>query len=228
MRVLLVDDHRLLLEGLKGMLEAHGCQVAGVAMDGREAVTKAKTLKPDIILMDISMPVCDGLTATKLIKAEMPESTIIMLTTSTDDDSLFEAVKAGACGYLLKDMNVEELMEALDQAQQGVPPFAPGLAARLLAESSRLDTTEVGPPTDRIGGKAEPAVENPLTARQIEVLTLVAQGLSYREIGAQLYLSPRTIKYHMAEIIHQLHMRNRAQVLAYAGEMGLRDKAVDK
>ena len=123
MRVLLVDDNRLMLEGLQNLLEAHGIQVAGLAKDGLEAVSLARELKPDVILMDIRMPGCDGLAATRLIKAEMPEAKIIILTTSTEDQDLFEAVKSGACGYLLKSMDADELVEALDQAQQGIPPF---------------------------------------------------------------------------------------------------------
>lgn len=223
MNVLLADDHRLLLEGLSNLLTAHGIRVVGMAHDGLEAVTLTRSLKPDVILMDIKMPRCDGLTATRQIKAEMPEAKIVMLTTSTDDQDVFEAVKSGAFGYLLKSIEAEELIEALEQVQQGIPPFSPGLAANLLREFARLaapcsDTAAVIPP--------EPTTPQPatLTPRQCEVLKLVAQGMSYKEIGAKLGLSPRTIKYHMAEIVEQLHLENRAQVLAYAGRMGLSSK----
>ena len=215
MRVLLVDDHRLLLEGLTNLLEAHGIAIAGTAANGLEAIGMARELQPDVILMDIRMPGCNGLEATRRIMSEMPDAKIVILTTSSEDSDLFEAVKSGACGYLLKSMDAEELVLSLEQAQQGIPPFSPGLAARLMDEFARL-----------AGGveDASPAAEpeaGDLTPRQQEVLSLVAQGLSYKEVGAQLHLSPRTIKYHMAEIMAQLHLEHRAQVLAYAGRMGL-------
>ena len=217
MKVLLVDDNRLMLEGLQNILEAHGVEVAGVASDGRQSVDLARELKPDVILMDIRMPGCDGLTATRAIKAEMPDARIIILTTSTEDHDLFEAIKSGAYGYLLKSMDTEELVAALDQARQGTPPFSPGLAAKLLEEFSRIGRSREQSP-------AETAVEPPsgkLKPRQIEILRLLAEGLSYKEVGARLFLSPRTIKYHMAEIMNRLHLENRAQVLAFAGRMDL-------
>lgn len=206
MRVLLADDHRLLLEGLTNLLDAHGITVVGMAGDGQEALSLARSLRPDLILMDIRMPRCDGLCATRLIKAEMPEIKIVILTSSTEDRDLFEAVKSGACGYLLKSMDADELVEALNQAQEGIPPFSPGLAQKLLDEFAHQK-------------KPEPVAEARLTGRQRQVLELVAEGLSYKEIGSRLALSPRTIKYHMAEIMQVLHLEHRAQVLAYAGEM---------
>lgn len=216
MKVLLVDDHRLLLEGLTNLLEAHGIQVAGTAADGLEAIAKARSLQPDVILMDIRMPKCDGLSATRRIKAEMPDARIVILTTSAEDSDLFEAVKSGACGYLVKSMDADELVVCLEQVEQGIPPFSPGLAARLIDEFARLAS----------GNEADPAnqqapTSGQLTQRQCQVLDLVARGLSYKEVGAQLNLSPRTIKYHMAEIMAGLHMEHRAQVLAYAGRLGL-------
>ncbi len=228
MKVLLVDDNRLMLEGLQNLLEAHDIQVAGTAKDGLEAVALVHKLRPDVILMDIRMPVCNGLEATRMIKSQMPESKVIILTTSLEDQDLFEAIKSGACGYLLKSMDSGELVEALDQATQGIPPFSPGLAAKLMGEFARLSgPTEAAPSADPIN----PPVSIPkrsLTARQAEVLELLAQGLSYKEAGARLNLSPRTIKYHMAEIVQELHLQNRAQVLAYAGQMGWKVKQTDK
>ena len=138
MRVLLVDDHRLLVEGLTNLLTAHGIEVVGAAQDGLEALELARSLRPDVILMDIRMPGCDGLEATRLIKAQMPELKIVMLTTSTDDDDLFEAIKSGACGYLLKSANSREFTEALQGLEEGIPPFSPGLAAKVLREFARL------------------------------------------------------------------------------------------
>lgn len=211
MRVLLADDHRLLLEGLANLLDAHGIQVAGMAHDGLEAIELARSLHPDVVLIDIRMPRCDGLSATRVIKAEMPETKIVILTTSTEDSDLFEAVRSGACGYLLKSMDADELIDALAQADQGIPPFSPGLAVKLLQEFARRDTP---------GGRSE----SHLTERQRQVLELVSQGFSYKEAGVQLGLSPRTIKYHMAVILQELHLKHRAQVLAYAGRLGMGGK----
>ncbi|MCX6545924.1 MAG: response regulator transcription factor [Acidobacteria bacterium] len=220
MRVLLADDNRLMLEGLQNLMEAHGIEVAGTAADGQEAVARARELKPDIILMDICMPRCDGLTATRLIKAEMPDARIVVLTTSAEDNDLFEAVKSGACGYLIKSINTEELIEALEQAQHGVPPFSPGLAARLLAEFGRLARQAPGE-SEATPAESEARPGHGLTPRHIQVLELVSRGQSYKEVGARLRLSSRTVKYHMAEIMARLHLENRAQVLAYAGRCGL-------
>ncbi len=221
MKVLLVDDNRLMLEGLQNLLEAHNIEVVGMAADGLESVGLAREQKPDVILMDIRMPRCNGLAATRLIKAEMPDAVIIILTTSTEDGDLFEAIKSGACGYLLKSMDTDELVAALDQARQGAPPFSPGLAAKLLEEFARIGAPR-GPASSQ--GSAETLEGAPwsvLKPRQIEVLRLLAEGLSYKEVGARLFLSPRTIKYHMGEIMNRLHLENRAQVLAFAGRMGL-------
>jgi two-component system NarL family response regulator len=220
MNVLLVDDNRLMLEGLQNLLEAHNIEVAGVAFNGLESVEMARKVEPDVILMDIRMPRCDGLTATRLIKSEMPEVKIIILTTSTEDDDLFEAIKSGACGYLLKSIDTDELVEALNQVQQGTPPFSPGLAAKLLEEFKRFSNSKEPISSKSSEKKTEATSGNKLNARQIEVLRLVADGLSYKEVGARLFLSERTIKYHMAEIMNRLHLENRAQVLAFAMQMG--------
>ncbi len=225
MNLLLADDHRLLLEGLNNLLTAHGIHVAGMARDGLEAVALAQTLRPDVILMDIRMPQCDGLSATRLIKAQMPEAKIVMLTTSADEKDLFEAVKSGAFGYLIKSMDSEELLECLDQVAQGIPPFSPGLAAKILAEFARSSPVV---PTAAQKEMPKDRQTDALNPRQREVLTLVAEGLSYKDVGARLRLSPRTVKYHMAEIMERLHLENRAQVLAYAGRMNSSSFAPDK
>lgn len=221
MKVLLVDDNRLMLEGLQNLLEAHNIEVVGMAADGLESVGLARELKPDVILMDIRMPRCNGLAATRLIKAQMPDAVIIMLTTSTEDEDLFEAIKSGACGYLLKSMDTDELMAALSQARQGTPPFSPGLAARLLEEFARICAPGVTASSKESAETLDGASWNVLKPRQIEVLRLLAEGLSYKEVGARLFLSPRTVKYHTVEIMKRLHLENRAQVLAFAGRMGL-------
>jgi two-component system NarL family response regulator len=215
MRVLLADDHRLLLEGLGNLLAAHGIEVVGTAADGLEAVALARTAQPDLILMDVRMPRCDGLQATRLIKARQPEINIVMLTTSAEDQDLFEAIKSGACGYLLKSVSGEAFIEALHELEQGIPPFSPGLAAKLLTEFAR-QANQTAPPAAE-----QPAVAPELTERQAAVLGCVAAGLTYRETGLRLSLSERTVRYHMAEIMARLHLENRSQVLAYAGQQGL-------
>ncbi len=221
LRVLLADDHRLLLEGLTNLLEAHGIQVVGAAKDGLEALALAQSVQPDVILMDIRMPVCDGLEATRRIKAEMPELKIVILTTSTENQDLFEAVKSGACGFLLKSMDAEELVECLSQVQQGIPPFSPAWPESCWKSLPRLAASAPAGQGVQSSEGSGGMIQGRLTARQVEVLSLVAQGFSYKEAGLRLGLSPRTIKYHMAEIMEQLHLANRAQVLAYAGKMGL-------
>ncbi len=224
MNVLLADDHRLLLEGLNNLLTAHGIHVTGMARDGLEAVALAQTLRPDVILMDIRMPRCDGLSATRLIKAQTPDAKIVVLTTSADEKDLFEAVKSGAFGYLIKSMDSEELLECLDQVAQGIPPFSPGLAARILAEFARRSPDV---PEAARTEMAKDRQTDALNPRQREVLALVAQGLCYKDVGARLRLSPRTVKYHMAEIMERLHLESRAQVLAYAGRISSRSLAPD-
>jgi len=228
MRVLLVDDNRLMLEGLQNLLEAHSIEVIGLAVDGLEAVERARELKPDVILMDIRMPKRDGLAATRLIKAEMPQVRIIILTTSTEDSDLFEAVKSGASGYLTKSMDAEELVEALGQVKEGTPPFSPGLGDKLLKEFARISKPVAKISSGNTEETVNEASGNQLNPRQIEILKLVSGGLSYKEVGERLFLSPRTIKYHMAEIMDRLHLDNRAQVLAYAGQMGWKGNKSDK
>jgi two-component system NarL family response regulator len=219
-RVLLVDDNCLMLEGLQSLLEAHGIEVAGVAADGLASVDLACALSPDVILMDVRMPGCDGLEATRRIKARMPQARIVMLTTSADDDDLFEAIRSGACGYLRKSIDTETLVDALEHAQEGIPPFSPGLAAKLLDEFARVNGAQDTAPPTASTNTGQVSSAPVLSARQFQVLRLVADGLSYKEVGARLYLSPRTVKYHMGEIMDRLHLQNRSQVLAHAGRMG--------
>lgn len=210
MRIMLVDDHPLFLEGLQNLMQTQDIQVVGTACDGMEAVQKAETLQPDIILMDVVMPRCNGLTATRLIKAKFPDIKIVMLTSSESDQDLFEAVKSGACGYLLKNLNATELFNMLKSLQQGETPWSPGLAERILKEFENQEITD-----------SDPGENSQLTERQMEVLKLVAQGMVYKEIGDRLGLSERTIKYHMAKIMEKLHLENRTQVIALASQLGM-------
>lgn len=210
MRIMLVDDHPLFLEGLQNLMQTRDIQVVGTARDGMEAVQKAETLQPDVILMDVVMPCCNGLTATRLIKAKFPDIKIVMLTSSESDQDLFEAVKSGACGYLLKNLNATELFNMLKSLQQGETPWSPGLAERILKEFENQEITD-----------SDPGENFQLTERQMEVLKLVAQGMVYKEIGDRLGLSERTIKYHMAKIMEKLHLENRTQVIALASQLGM-------
>ena len=217
MRVLLVDDQPLFAEALQNLLAAHGLEVVGRAVDGLDALTKVRALRPDVILMDVKMPRCDGLQATRLIKAEWPDVKIVMLTVSEEDEDLFEAIKSGASGYLLKTLNASELFDLLSGLAQGEVPLSRGLAARILQEFGR-----------QAGGVGADAPARAkafagLTHRQSAVLTLVAQGLTYKEVGARLNLAERTVKFHMGKILERLHVRNRAQAIAYARRAGLDD-----
>lgn len=222
MRVLLADDHQLLLDGLQTLLGAHGVEVVGTARDGLECLAQARRLRPDVILMDVSMPVCDGLAATRLVKAELPQIKVIMLSAAADDRELFEAVKSGAIGFLLKSMDADELIAALEDALNDVPPLAPGLMGRLLAEFPRGGgMLGAGRPEGADTSAEQPAGAGPLTERQYEILGMLAQGMSYKEVAEQVWLTPRTVKYHVGEIMRKLHLTNRAQVLAYAGQLGL-------
>ena len=214
MKTLIVDDHPLFLEGLKNLLTLRGIEVVGTARDGMEAFEKARSLRPEIILMDIQMEKLDGLAATRLIKAELPDVKIVMLTMSADDADLFEAIKSGACGYLLKTQDVDEFYSLFLGLGRGEAPLSPGLAGRIMdafAQQAMGDGT-----AGESGNK-----DNTLSPRQIQVLTLAARGLTYKEIGARLCLAERTIKYHMGEIIERLHVENRSQAIRYAKGMKL-------
>ena len=212
MKLLLVDDHTLFLQSLKVLLSTKGYEVVGTARNGMEALKQARLLNPELILMDIEMPECDGLAATRLIKAEMPQIKIVMLTVSASDEHLFEAIKSGASGYLLKSQRSDRFLELIAQVERGGAALPPELAARLLEEfAHQAQYVEI------------PLDETPsdLNARQIEILSMVAQGLTYAQIGEALHLSEPTIRYHMGHILERLHLKNRAQVIAYATRHGL-------
>lgn len=211
MRVLLADDRALFRAGLASLLRAWGMEVVGQASDGLEALEQARRLRPDLVLMDIGMPRCNGLEATRLIKAELPEIKIVMVTVSDDDEDLFEAIKSGAEGYLLKDMSEEELSRTLTGIAAGEAPLSRGLAAKILDEFSRLSRE----------GPSRQAGEDGLTRREREVLQLVAGGATNKEIAAALHVSDNTVNFHMKNILRKLHLRNRAQAVAYAIRTGL-------
>jgi DNA-binding NarL/FixJ family response regulator/signal transduction histidine kinase/ligand-binding sensor domain-containing protein len=204
-RVLLVDDHPLYLEGLRGLLASRGIQVVGEAHDGLEAQAQARALQPDLILMDVHMERCDGVEATRRIKEELNGVQIVMLTMAADDETLFEALKAGASGYLLKNLEGAQFFHLLRQVMAGETVISPALASRVLAEFTRQDETE----------EEEASV---LTARQREVLELVAQGLSNKEVAAALHVTERTVKYHVSQILERLQLKSRHQLAEYVEE----------
>lgn len=204
LRVLLVDDQPIFLEGLNNLLTAYGLHVVGMAHDGLEAQALARSTRPDVIVMDIHMPVCDGIEATRRIKQAMPETEIVMLSVSAEDETLFEALKAGASGYLLKSMQAADFFLLISGLAEGIPPLAPELAAKVLAEfQSRLQS------------------EASLSDEQNAILRRVAQGRTYLQISLEMNLSERTVKRYMREIMDVLHVSSRAEVERVARERGL-------
>lgn len=204
-RVLIVDDHALFRDGIASLLRARGYEVVGEASNGLEAVQKARQLRPDLILMDICMPRMGGLEATRIIKAELPEVRVVILTVSEDEENLFEAIKSGAQGYLLKKLKSEVFFDLIGGVTEGEAPISPRMAAKMLEEFSQLG---------RAKAKAESGQN--LTDREEEVLRLVAQGKTNKEIASHLVISESTVKYHLRNILDKLHLSNRAQVMAYA------------
>ncbi|MBI3931122.1 MAG: response regulator transcription factor [Chloroflexi bacterium] len=209
-RVLIVDDHDLFRDGIASLLRARGYEVVGEASDGIEAVARAGELKPELILMDIRMPNMDGLEATRLIKADVPEAKVVMLTVSDEEEDLFEAIKSGASGYLLKNLKADIFFELIAGVASGEAPISPRMAARMLQEFSR---------NPNVSKPGEVQYQS-LTARETEVLRLVAAGQGNREIAAELFITESTVKYHLRKILDKLHLKNRAQVIAYAARRG--------
>jgi DNA-binding NarL/FixJ family response regulator len=211
-KVLLVDDHALFRKGVASALALHGdIEVVGEAENGDEALAKARDLMPDVILMDISMPVCDGLAATRRIRAEVPTAKIIMLTVAEQEGSLFEAIKIGAYGYLLKTIEPRPLVETLRGVLRGEAPVSRITASKILAEFTRC-AQQTGPATG-----PRPL----LTAREREVLALVARGYTNKEVAAALGISHSTVKNHLQNILDKLHLENRVQAAAFALREGL-------
>ena len=206
-RILLCEDQTLVRHGLRTILQLEpGMAVVGEAADGEEAVQRARELRPDIVLMDIQMPRRSGVEATALITAACPQTRVIVLTTFDYEEYVFDAVKAGAMGYLLKDVPVPELMDTIRRVHAGESFIQPRVATKLLLEFGRRSRT--------------PAEEE-LTEREREVLSLLAAGASNREIGARLYLAEGTVKNHVSNILSKLHAANRTHAVSLAREQGL-------
>ena len=189
---------------------ANDIDVVGEASNGLEAIEKARLLRPDIILMDIKMPGCDGLEATKLIKEEMPEAKIIMVTAFDDDEKLFDAMKNGAVGYILKNVKAEEFVNLLSSVMRGEVVVSPWIASKMVKELFRNP--------ERLGAKR---LESDLTTKEEDVLRLVAGGSTNKEIASSLNISDNTVKYHLRNIMEKLHFKNRAQIAVYATKRGI-------
>jgi DNA-binding NarL/FixJ family response regulator len=202
-RVLLADDHALFRAGIASLLRAWGLDVVGHASDGNEAVEQARRLRPDLVLMDVTMPHCDGIEATRRLKEEVPGTRVVMVTVADDDDSLFEAIKSGAEGYLLKDMTEAELGRTLEALAAGRPALSPALALRIIDEFAR-------------GGKRRDGKPAALTPRESEVLRLLADGCTNRQIATALAISENTVSFHVKNVLAKLQVKNRAQAAVYA------------
>ncbi|MCL4271307.1 MAG: response regulator transcription factor [Anaerolineales bacterium] len=211
-RVLLADDHALFREGLAGIISAQpDMQVVGEANDGLEAFVKAQELQPDLILMDVQMPGMDGIEAVKQIKQVLPETIIVMLTVRGDDDMLFEALKNGAQGYLLKEIRSQALLEMLRGALRGEAAISPNLAGRVLSEFRRLSK----------GGVHEKEDDSGLTEREQQVLVQASNGATDKEIAAALNISLNTVKTHIRNILSKLHVRTRREATRAAKAKGI-------
>ena len=213
-RVLLADDQQLMREGLRVLLDLNpDIRVVGEAGDGVEAVERARQMQPDVVLMDVRMPGLDGVAATRRLHETCPEVKVIILTTFDDDEYVFEGLRAGAVGYLLKDVPSEQLAEAIRAAARGAAFIQPSVARKVVAEFARL--------TEREHRRREQPLVEPLSARELEVLALVAEGLSNREIGDHLFITPGTVKNHVSNVLAKLGVRDRTQAVLQAQELGL-------
>ena len=207
-RILIADDHAIVREGLRSLIATEpGMELLGEASDGIQAVDKARALQPDVILLDMMMPRKDGLGAINDIIKENPNARILVLTSFAEDEKVFPAIKAGALGYLLKDSSPQELLQAIRNVYHGEASLHPTIARKLMRELNQPATL---PPTT-----------DPLTEREVEVLRLVAQGLSNDEVAEKLVVSERTVRTHVSHILDKLHLANRTQMALYAVREGI-------
>ncbi|MCL4304211.1 MAG: response regulator transcription factor [Anaerolineae bacterium] len=218
MRILLVDDHILFRKGIASLISSRKeMKIVGEASDGIEAVRIARETMPDVILMDINMPNRNGLETVKIIKEEMPHVEVVMLTVSDNDEDLFQAIKNGAKGYLLKNLEPQQLYEMLDRVRQGEAPLSGAMAAKILQEFRQ-------PPPE----VKQREVTDELTSREIEVLEEVVKGASNKEIADLLNITENTVKIHLRNILEKLHVQNRIQAAVHAIREGLIDDPLDQ
>lgn len=207
-RVLIADDHAIVRRGLRTLIASQpDMEIVGEAINGLEAVMKARTVQPDVILMDMVMPRQDGATAIREIKKENPQARILVLTSFAEDDKIFPAIKSGALGYLLKDTETDQLLQAIRDVNDGKSSLDPTVALRVIRELNHASDL---PPT-----------AEPLTERELDVLQLVAQGLTNQEIADRLALGDRTVGNHISSILSKLHLANRTQAALYALREGI-------
>ena len=212
-RLLLIDDQRLMRDGLRTLLEMESeMAVVGEASNGQEALDQYAALRPDVALMDVRMPVMDGVEATRRLRARWPDARVIILTTFDDDEYVFEGLRAGALGYLLKDVSIQELTEAIHTVMAGGVLIEPSVARKVVAEFARM--------TPQSPAAASELVEA-LSDREIEILKLLAEGLTNREIAARLYLAEGTVKNYVTNILGKIGARDRTQAALRARELGL-------
>jgi DNA-binding NarL/FixJ family response regulator len=213
-RVLLVDDQALFREGLETLLSVHkDIQVVGQAGNGQEAIDLALKLRPDVILMDMQMPVLNGAGATRRLKQLLPDCRVIALTTFDDKETIFEALRAGAVGYLLKDVGSAQLAESIRVTARGESILEPSVAAKVVTEFSRVSTL--------VTATSSEVLPEPLSEREIEVLCLITSGLNNKEIAESLYITEGTVKNHITHILGKLNVRDRTQAALKAKEIGL-------
>jgi DNA-binding NarL/FixJ family response regulator len=214
-RVLLVDDQALFREGLNTLLSIHSdIEIVGEANNGEEAIQMAAQTSPDVVLMDLRMPVLDGVAATRRLVQTQPNSRVIVLTTFDDDEHIFEGLRAGAVGYLLKDVSSSKLVEAIRAAASGQSFLQPSVAAKVISEFTRMAAPQPS------AARNQPLIE-PLSERELEVLQQVATGASNKEIAATLFITEGTVKNHLTNILGKLGVRDRTQAALKAKELGL-------
>jgi DNA-binding NarL/FixJ family response regulator len=210
-RVLIVDDHDLFRTGLRNLLEEQGVQVSGEAASGTEAVRSVREIAPDVVVMDLNMPGMGGVEATRHIAAIAPLTRVVVLTISEEDADVMDAILAGACGYLLKNASIDELMAGIRAAWRGESLISPGIAAKVL---QRVRATSAQP-------EIADAIRSELSDREIEVLKLIANGKDNAVIAAELHISPKTVKNHISNILMKLQIDNRIQAAVYAVRSGI-------
>jgi len=213
-RILLADDQALFREGLETLLSVHkDIDVVGQASNGQEAVDLAMKLRPDVLLMDMQMPILNGIGATRRLKQSLPECRVIMLTTFNDDETIFDALRAGAVGYLLKDVGSAQLAESIRVTSRGESILDPSVAAKVVQEFSRVSSM--------VKTNSSDILPEPLSEREIELLGLIASGLSNKEIAETLFITEGTVKNHITHILGKLGVRDRTQAALKAKELGI-------